>query len=216
MRTRKNWPAGILMVLTLFSCITVNIYFPGEEVKRAAGQIVRETYGIDEEAEGNGHSSRPEPSSVEGSFFCLAAACLDPLDFQEEKDIQIDISNPALRAIRKSLKDRFPKLEKYLEKGNIGLTNDGLIAIKETEGLGLKEKAELKRLVDADNKDRESLYKEIVVANKIDMKKLPEVRGIFAKKWIEEAKEGWWYQDEKGKWVKKEKEKEKEKEKSSF
>src|SRR5262249_24596539 len=67
----------------------------------------------------------------------------------------------------------------------------------------LKERALVQQLVDAENRDRESLYLEIAKANNFPKESVPKIKSIFAKSWVEQVQSGWWIQDERGNWKKK-------------
>jgi uncharacterized protein YdbL (DUF1318 family) len=90
-----------------------------------------------------------------------------------------------------------------MDRGNVGISRDGLLSVRATEGLSLKERAEVQQLVDAENRDREALYAEIAKANDIARESVPKIKAIFAKSWIEQARPGWWIQDAQGNWRKK-------------
>jgi hypothetical protein len=66
----------------------------------------------------------------------------------------------------------------------------------------LKERAEVQQLVEAENRDREALYAEIAKANNFPSERIADIKRIFAKSWSEQARAGWWIQDEQG-WRKK-------------
>ena len=90
-----------------------------------------------------------------------------------------------------------------MDSGNAGIAGNGLLAIKSSEGLGLKDKAALSRLIDAENRDRNSLYAEIAKANNFSPDKIDDIKKIFAGSWIKNARSGWWIQDASGNWKKK-------------
>jgi uncharacterized protein YdbL (DUF1318 family) len=69
--------------------------------------------------------------------------------------------------------------------------------------LSLKERAEVQQLVEAENRDRETLYAEIAKANNFPRERIADIKRIFAKSWIEQARSGWWIQDPQGNWTKK-------------
>jgi uncharacterized protein YdbL (DUF1318 family) len=69
--------------------------------------------------------------------------------------------------------------------------------------LGLKDKASLTRLIEAENKDRNSLYTEIAKANNFPTEKISDIKKIFAGSWIKNAKQSWWFQDSAGQWKQK-------------
>jgi uncharacterized protein YdbL (DUF1318 family) len=64
----------------------------------------------------------------------------------------------------------------------------------------LATKAKIRRLVDAENKDRESLYREIASANNYGAERVGDIRAIFAQTWKEKAEPGWWIQAADGGW----------------
>lgn len=179
------------------ACVTVNIYFPAAAVERAAEQIVKETWG-------EPSKSAPAPAPQSGnrlSRWQLASLSLVSEVHAQEADI--NVSNPAVRAIKDSIKARSQAIKPFMDRGNIGIAADGLLAIRGTDGLNLKERAETKQLVDAENRDRENLYAEIAKANNISKESIPRIKAIFARSWLDQAQSGWWIQDGQGNWKKK-------------
>ncbi len=195
------------LALVLTACVTVNIYFPAAAVERAADKIVEETIGDQGKSTepGNGgvkEAPKPTPqsgSSIAGkvyvSLFRAREAQAQPVD--------INISNPAIRTLRDSLRTRFQSIKPFLDRGNIGITRDALLTVRTTDGLGLKERADVNQLVEAHNRDLDALYVEIAKANNIPQQKVGDIRQIFAKSWFDHAKGGWWLQDAQGNWRKK-------------
>jgi uncharacterized protein YdbL (DUF1318 family) len=118
-------------------------------------------------------------------------------------EADINVSTPNIRALKQSMKERFQSLQPLYEKGIIGETNDGLLSIRVSEGLSLKEKAETNKLVKAENSDRENLYSEIAKANDLTPDTVSDIKGLFANSWRKNAKKGWWIQNDDGDWVKK-------------
>ncbi len=179
------------------ACVTVNIYFPAAAVERAADQIVKETWGEPAKS-----APAPAPQSQSRlSPWQLASLSLVSTAHAQEADI--NVSNPAIRAIKDSIKVRSDAIKPFMDRGNIGIGADGLLAIRNTDGLNLKERAETKQLVDAENRDRESLYAEIAKANNIPKESIPKIKAIFARSWLDQARPGWWIQDGQGSWKKK-------------
>jgi uncharacterized protein YdbL (DUF1318 family) len=119
------------------------------------------------------------------------------------QEADINVSNPSIRAIKDSIKARSETIKPFMDRGNIGIASDGLLTIRNSDGLNLKERAEIKQLVDAENRDRENLYGEIAKANNISSESIPKIKAIFAKSWLEQARPGWWIQDSQGNWRKK-------------
>ena len=69
--------------------------------------------------------------------------------------------------------------------------------------MSLAKRAKVKQLVEAENKDRMSLYQEVAKNMGIDPSRLGKVQKIFAKQWQKTAPSGTWIQTEDGKWVRK-------------
>ena len=67
----------------------------------------------------------------------------------------------------------------------------------------LREQATIRRLVEAENRNRESLYREIAKANDFGDDRVPEIQRIFAETWIKKAEKGWWVQKPDGTWAQK-------------
>ena len=187
----------VFFLVLLSACVTVNIYFPAAAVQRAADEIVKETWG------GPGGKSEPiQPQSL------LPLAPLPRLSlgltreaFAQEPDI--NVSNPAIRGLRESIKRRSGAIKPYMDKGNAAINQNGLLAVRSSDGLSLKERAEVQQLIEAENRDREALYAEIAKANNIPPEAVPKIKGIFAKSWIDQAQSGWWIQDAQGNWRRK-------------
>jgi uncharacterized protein YdbL (DUF1318 family) len=185
------------LVFFASACVTVNIYFPAAAVERAADQIVKETWG------GPAKPATPVPQPQSRSLFSQNRFLA--LSFVSEafaQDADINVTNPAIRALKDSIKKRSDAIKPYMDRGNIGIAQDGLLAIRSADGLNLKERAEASQLIDAENKDREALYAEIAKANGIPKENIPKIKSIFAKSWIEQAQPGWWIQNN-GNWQKK-------------
>lgn len=182
-------------VFFISACVTVNIYFPAAAVERAADQIVKETWGEPEKT-----PAKPQSRAFEVP---LSVVSFHWIDEAAAQDADINVSNPAIRAVKASIKARSDAIKPFMDRGNVGIGQDGLLMIRSTEGLNLKERAEVKQLIDAENRDRETLYAEIAKANNISTESIPKIKAIFAKSWIEQAHPGWWTQDGQGNWKRK-------------
>lgn len=186
-----------VLAFLVSACVTVNIYFPAAAVERAADQIVKETWGGPGEPakKVQPQSLSPNPNRTRAGFSLVGRA------YAQEADI--NVSNPAIRALKDSIKNRSESIKPFMDRGNVGITRDGLLTIRTTDGLNLKERAEIQQLVEAENRDREALYLEIAKANNISRESIPKIKSIFAKSWIEQARSGWLIQDANGAWKKK-------------
>lgn len=184
----------ITFLLLTLACVTVNVYFPAAEVQNAADQIVGEIHGDDVSEPGE----VPHESKLRRMLLNL------PL-FERSAYAQADInvSTPNIRALRQSMKDRFASLRPLYDGGGVGEGNDGLLSVRSLDGLSLKDKAAAKKLVKAENKDREELYLEITKANDLPSDTVSQIRGLFANSWRKDSKDGWWVQKGNGEWIKK-------------
>jgi len=186
-----------LLAFFVSACVTVNIYFLAAAVERAADQIVKETWGEPSK------SAPPLAPQSQQRFSPWRLASLSLVGEAQAQEADINVSNPAIRAIKDSIKARSEAIKPFMDRGNIGIATDGLLAIRNTDGLNLKERAETKQLVDAENRDRENLYVEIAKANNIPADNVPKIKSIFARSWLEQARPGWWIQDGQRNWKKK-------------
>lgn len=183
----------ILACLALvMACVTVNIYFPAAELQQAADEIVDEVH--------------QGPSGDKGSFLPrtpwwllrFASSLRPAVAFAQ---VDIEISTPAIRKLKDSLAARFASLEGFYSKGVLGENRNGYVEIRDESGLNLKDKASLRRLVEAENKDRKALYLEILKANNLETRFLPDVEKLFANSWRKKAVRGSWIQRDDGTWA---------------
>jgi uncharacterized protein YdbL (DUF1318 family) len=188
-------------LLLLAACVTINIYFPAAEADEAAEKIVKDILGKEEQpappAEDKGAML---PQRTDRSFVGLALDFLIPPAQAATPDFNVD--TPKIRGIQASMRKRHQSLNPYYASGAIGYTQNGLLGIRKASAVPLKERNRMKKLVAGDNKDRNALYKAIANANGHPEWE-PEVRATFAKKWVQEANSGWWYQDASGAWKQK-------------
>jgi len=184
---------SLMLTLAVFSCVTINIYFPAEEMRGAADKIVNEVWG-EKTAPGSDSATPPPAGKSPGSSFYQV---LLPTTAYAAQDI--NVSTPAIRAIKDSIKERASQLIGLLNSGNVGLSHDGLLKIRTTDGLSLKQKGQLNQLVKAENSDRLRLYKEIAKANNFP-DKADEVQSIFASSWRDQAQKGWYLEKADGSW----------------
>ena len=113
----------------------------------------------------------------------------------------LEVNTPAISAIKGSMQARHGQLAAHYASGAIGLTKDGMIAVRDATAVSLKDRGALNSAVAAENADRAKLYKEIATANG-HPEWQAEIQGTFAGRWIDKAQSGWYYQDAGG-WVKK-------------
>jgi hypothetical protein len=61
--------------------------------------------------------------------------------------------------------------------------DNGYLSVAGTSGLSLKQKRDVKSLVEAENRDRKTLYAEVAKALKIESGQINRIAVIFAKEW---------------------------------
>jgi len=113
----------------------------------------------------------------------------------------LEVNTPAISAIKNSMQARHGQLAAFYASGAIGLTKDGLIAVKDANAVPLAQRGALTGLVKDENADRSKLYKEIAVANG-HPEWQAEIQSTFAGRWIDKAQSGWWVQGAAG-WTQK-------------
>jgi uncharacterized protein YdbL (DUF1318 family) len=191
-----SWP-----LLFVFSCLTINIYFPEAAVQKTAEEIVGEIRKTDKKDKEKKDTISQGNEIRKGSLNQRSTFSLVPSAYAQQREEQV--STPKIRALKKSLKERFPKLRPFFDKGNIGEANDGFISVRNETDLALREKASLRNLVRDENKDRKNLYAAVAKAMEIASKQRSRVQKVFARQWIQSAHSGWWIQEKSGKWIKK-------------
>lgn len=193
-----------LLALVLASCVTINIYFPAAAAEEAARTIVRDVLGKDAQGKEPPQEQKPQPQSslavpVDGRV--VLQRLLDAFipGAEAAGQANIDISSPAINRLRASMSARQSGLAPFYRAGVIGFARNGLVAVRDLSAAALRERTRVKKLVAAENRDRNALYREIARANGH-----PEwegdIRATFARVWAEEAPRGYWYQDGNGGW----------------
>ncbi|MFO7766267.1 MAG: DUF1318 domain-containing protein [Pelovirga sp.] len=180
-----------LPLLAIAACVTINIYFPAEELRGAADKIVEEVWG---ERNLPQNPANQPPAENPGSFLRWLSG---PTTAYAAQDI--NVTTPEIRAVKESMKQRSERLFPYLDSGHIGIGTNALLKIRSTEGLDLRTRGEVNRLVNEENTDRRRLYTEIARANGFP-DRAGEVQEIFAASWRDNAKNGWFIEQDDGSW----------------
>jgi uncharacterized protein YdbL (DUF1318 family) len=172
------------------ACVTVNVYFPAKEVERKAGDIVDDIRKMEP-------SPPKSPSSPQssGDYF-RARIRFGGLAFAQQ-------DSPAVSALKQRIRERFPRLLPYFQKGAIGENLNGYLELRDLGALSAAERNEIRSLTDAENQDRRALYQEVAKSLSITPDQIGKVQRIFAEKWQHAAEKGWWIQREDGQWIRK-------------
>jgi uncharacterized protein len=134
------------------------------------------------------------------SFVLLMFLSLIPLAGYTQANIEID--TPAIVSLKQRMQQRHNQLETYYARGAVGLTRDGLVAMRDANAVPLAARQSVNALVAAENQDRNAMYREIARANGHPEWEA-DIRSTFAQRWIQLARPGWWYQSADGSWVRK-------------
>lgn len=207
MRTTPSLAAlpATLPAFLLGACVTINVYFPAAAAERAADRVIQEVWG-----EGQGPAPAPSPAAPseaprsDGPWQAgtLLGSVLDLVISPAAAQADIDVSSPAIRRLTAAMQARHAQLEPYYQRGAVGLTSDGLVTLRDAAAVPLPERRTVSQLVADENRDRGALYREVAVANgHPEWEK--EVRATFARRWVANARTGWWYQDAAGAWKRK-------------
>jgi len=114
----------------------------------------------------------------------------------------IEVNTPAIAGIKQSMQQRHGQLAAHYSSGAVGLTADGMVAVRDANAVPLAARGGVNSVVAAENQDRAALYREIARANGHPEWEA-EIRSTFAQRWIQKAQGGWWYQSASGAWTKK-------------
>ncbi len=130
-------------------------------------------------------------------FFSFALS--SPLYAQQA---DLEVNTPAISTLKANMQNRHGNLAPHYATGAIGLTKDGMVTVRDANAIPLNQRQAVTAAVSDENRDRQSLYKEIANANS-HPEWQGQVRDTFAQRWIQKAQSGWWYQDGSGAWKKK-------------
>ncbi len=173
-------------------CVTINVYFPAAAAEEAADKIIEEVWG-DDAGKTTGEQSSDAGGSI-GPGARLARMILDwVVPAARAQQANLDISSPAIGKIEASMKARHPQLLPYYNSGAVGLTGNGLIAVRDAKAIPLSARKTVNQLVADDNRDRTALYREIAAANGHPEWEA-QIQETFARRWIDRAQSGWYYQ----------------------
>ena len=185
-----NQPSRMLLgagaTVLVAACVTINVYFPEAAAREAADEFIQ---GVLQDQPSAQPSAPADDAGGDSDGNPLAAAAGRALGWlipaAHAQDVNVDISSPEIRAIQDRMAARRQgKLGEYYQAGVVGLTNDGMVAVRDRSAVGLAERNKLEQVVAEENRDRRAVE-------------------IFAERWIANAPAGWYYQNEAGEWVQK-------------
>jgi len=211
--------AGIFGLLTACAIITVNVYFPEKAVKDAYKSL-------DDMLLKNG-ADKPPPAGVQPGgepavpvekpqsrlFNELSTFSFEGVAQADENyadDLAVELAGmPEVLKAYDEMSRRLPRLTVLFDSGAVGLTNQGLIMVRDKS----KTSAQDDGLISAENQSRKtvinSMAKAILKITKVKESKpaLDQVLGKAAATYAETkrdaAKPGWWYQLPNNRWLQK-------------
>jgi uncharacterized protein len=173
LQSSSLWIAVVFFASTAIACVTINIYFPAEKVESVADDIVDDIRGREDEP--------PADEGQKKSLLMNLRLCIGP--GVAWADDVTEVSNATIRALKERMKARYQQMKPFYTKGMLVEKDNGYVQTGDIGSLGLKEKRDIKSLVEAENKDRKSLYQEVAKALKIDSSQVGRVGEVFAKEW---------------------------------
>lgn len=190
MKRFRNSITSLITGLMLVSCVTINIYFPAAAAEKAADRIIEDIWGPEGQPP---QKSGPEQTEQQSSAEKVGLAILDWFITPAAAEPDLNINSAAVTAIQANMKTRHNNLKPYFDNGAVGLTNQGLVGMHNIKAVSLKDRNKLNGLIADENKDRQALYAEIARANG-HPEWQAEIQATFARRWIDKAAKGWWYQ----------------------
>jgi uncharacterized protein YdbL (DUF1318 family) len=206
---RPTW----LALLALAGCVavTINVTFPQEKIDSAASSIEDL---VTDPAAPPAEQTKPGPRSDERET-PMPRASADPTGpaaralgrwatwlgpaRAEAQTPDIKTRTPQVMAVIESRRARYPEVAAALTKGCVGENNRGLLEARP----GTDCPQTVGALVEAENRDRMTLYHTIIEQNNMPPGDLGRVQTGFARAHRERAPAGAWVQDEAGGWSRK-------------
>ena len=221
MRMLKWLAAGVCGMLAACAIITVNVYFPEKDVKQAyksldemllkQGQEQQTTppaAGEEKPPETKPVEVKPQSMLEEKHFgFSLIGEARAAENIADALAVELSSMPEVLKAYEE-MNARLPQLNALRDSGAVGLSNQGLITVRDNARVGDKQ-----GLVKAENESRKTVISGMARAI-LKINKQPatdanfkQVLGKAAASYAEikrdEARPGWWIQLANGRWVQK-------------
>ena len=167
MPMQATWRYGFgFLLMLLAGCVTINVYFPAAAAQEAADRIIRDVYGETGQSAPEKTPPPAKPATEQpaapaeprsGLERPLWLGLLERLVPAAEAAANIDVSSPAIRRLQAAMKGRHQELRPWYERGVVGMTRDGLIAVRDLKAAPLKDRRRLRQLVAEENRDRKAL-----------------------------------------------------------
>lgn len=197
---KKLFFSSALFLLT--ACVTINIYFPAAAAEKAADTIIKEIQKNTPPPE-----KKPEPKASLSRWQVVVYQWADDvlnimITPAQAAEADLEIDSAEIRKLRAAMQNRFESLAAFYLQGFIGIKQDGLLAVRDSGSVPLKDRNKVNQLVSAENNDREALYHAIANANG-HSEWYEQIKATFAARWISNAQSGWWYEVSTNNWKQK-------------
>ncbi len=190
----------LISILFLTACVTINIYFPAAAAEKAADEIIQDIQSTEPEEPQSRLAPQSHLSEWQLSFYQQLDQVIAVFISSAHAEANLSVDSAEIRQIRASMRTRFAQLKGFYKSGVIGIKSDGLLTSK--GNVSLKDRNKVKKLIKAENKDRNNLYHAIASANK-HPEWAGQIKSTFAVRWVSNAQPGWWYQTSNGVWKQK-------------
>ena len=199
---RRMTFASLALAGLSFACVTVNVNFPESVVQKAADDYVRDLYENPQGSkEKKGGQSFLYGLPTQNIFHLGPMSWFFSAEAQAaEIDTYFKTQTSLTRALQEKQRKRIKKIDTYKRQGVIGEDNRGLLLIKDDSKLRKLRKKMAKQLVEAENQDRQLLYKEVLKANQMADEKQEMLQGSFARSFQKRSPKGTWIQAPDGAW----------------
>ncbi len=155
--------SGMVLMMAVFACVTVNVYFPEAAVQQAADKFVDRV----KKKAGASDETKKDESRLWLPFIGVAYA--------EEKPVRTD--SPKIKALERKIIENYGKLLPHIQSGNIFESEKGYL-----ENRGQLDARTLS-LLNKHNSDRKEVYMEILKYNNLPQGDLDRIERIFGRSW---------------------------------
>lgn len=217
--TMKWLIAALCGLLASCAIITVNVYFPEKAAKEAYksldDMLLKNPAEKGANGEGQPAPGTPQPVPEPGpqSKFMLPSLSLVATAHAADSEadaLAVELAGmPEVNKAYAEMSQRLPRLTELYTSGAVGLSNQGLVSVRDKAKLAAGDEA----LISAENASRKVVVGSMAKATlKLTGQKetpaaLGQVMGksaaTFAEARREAAKTGWWMQLQNGRWVQK-------------
>jgi len=206
-------------LLAACAVITVNVYFPEKAAKEAYKSLDEMLLKTDDNKSPSGPKAPttapadPQAKPLSHLFNELPIFSLVPAAYAADNEadtLAIELSSmPEVLKAYDNMSRRLPRVNELFASGAVGLTNQGLVTVREKTKVTPQDES----MLAAENQDRKtvvmSMAKAILKLNKQKESKealdlvLGKAAATFADTKREAAQRGWWVQLQNGRWVQK-------------